>query len=626
MFPLNARYSNHGMSGSDMFPNVFFDAASLAMPETIQTAMHACEHIWYAAGTYRSAMERVVAYFSNDVRISGIDKEPGDDERDKYMTFLHETLDIININAWMMRNRLAYGNSFASFIVPFKRFLVCANQRCRNQIAFDEFVSNRVFKKSWSMSGYSGHCPLCNTSGRFLIQDLPADLENELILKIWSPHEIRLEHDLYTGNNTYYWQIPREYAADVVAGRDHVIKHAPKGVIEAIRLGVDYRFDPDAIYHMKEPTLAGIRNRGWGIPRTLWCFRQIYYVQLLHRYNEAIALDYVIPWRLFTPPAARGDAASEPVFNTNLGDFSSMVNAMIRKRRADPASVATLPFPVNYQVLGGEAKNLAPFELINQGNEELLNAAQVPVEFYKPSLSGQALPGAMRLFEATWQPLVHDLNAFLRWLVRRLSMLMSWEYVNCRLVKPRHADDIQRQMHLLQLMASQVVSQTTGLRSLDVDPREEQRQLADEARYSAEQQARVQEEAEQQAFAEEMAKGAPPPQAAPAAPGAPPAPATGPTGQTAQQVGGGAAPPTAGMMMPAEQAPQTPQEVEQFAESKAQELLGLSESAKRQQLAMIKQQSGEVVHSYVLKKLEDIRNNARAQGGDQILQQQFGRA
>jgi hypothetical protein len=53
---------------------------------------------------------------------------------------------------------------------------------------------------------------------------------------------------------------------------------------------------------MREDALAGVRNRGWGISRVLANFRQAWYVQVLHRYNEAIALDYVIPFRLITPP------------------------------------------------------------------------------------------------------------------------------------------------------------------------------------------------------------------------------------------------------------------------------------------------------------------------------------
>jgi hypothetical protein len=104
----------------------------------------------------------------------------------------------------------------------------------------------------------------------------------------------------------YIWRIPEDYRRQIRQGSLFHLERVDQEVLKAVQLNQVFRFNPDAIFHMKEPTLSGMINRGWGIPRLLSNFRQIWYVQVLHRFNEAIALDYVIPFRIITPQPRQG--------------------------------------------------------------------------------------------------------------------------------------------------------------------------------------------------------------------------------------------------------------------------------------------------------------------------------
>lgn len=53
-------------------------------------------------------------------------------------------------------------------------------------------------------------------------------------------------------------------------------------------------------------------------------------------YNEAIALDYVIPFRVLTPEST-GDSDTDPVHRINLAGFVGRVNGMLNARKRDPA-------------------------------------------------------------------------------------------------------------------------------------------------------------------------------------------------------------------------------------------------------------------------------------------------
>jgi hypothetical protein len=614
------------------FADPFNDIATTQMPTTMKSALWWSEYIWTVQGTYRMAMERIVSYFITDIEIGG---DVSDDEKTKYSDFLNKQLNVLAFLGQLMRDRLCYGNSFASVVVPFRRFL--RNPKTGDIYPLKYVYDNFDFKFTEDFK-FEATCPKTKWRGAWIVEDKAREESKHVILKRWSPHEIEILHDPYTDEVAYLWRIPEYYKKMVKDGNLFHLERASKQVLEAIRTDKLFRFNPDAVFHMKEPTLAGIRNLGWGLPRSLTNYRQIWYVQVLRRYNEAIALDYVIPFRLITPAARSGGsnagsvATQDPMSIYSAGDFRSQVRQMINRRRRDPAAWQLLPFPVNYQILGGDAKQLAPTELIQQGTEELLNECGTPVEFYQGSLSLQAAPVALRLFESTHRQLVTDANTFLQWMVTALSQIMSWETVECSLQRVTTADDMQKQMAALQLMMGQQLSGTTGLRAMGYSWDSEQKLLAEEASKQQKMQARQAEEAEQAGFAGQVAKGvnpeagagAPPPGGGGAPPpgGAPPAGGGGPApaGAGGALGGGVPTPVTTYLQSMGPNAAITPNDLQSTAEQLAQELLGIPESIKDSELRKLKQNNA-TLHSVTRTKLDEARQKMKTQGGAMLQQQ-----
>ena len=626
-----------GKGGDASFADPFQDIATTQMPTTMKSALWWSEYIWTVMGTYRMAMERIVSYFVTEIELGG---DASDDEKDKYKDFMNEQLDALSFLWIMLRDRLCYGNAFASIIVPFRRFLRCPKTGDLYPLKVVYYNFNFEFTGDFK---FVATCPKTGWRGPWHVVDKPREESDHLILKRWSPHEMELLHDPYTDEVAYLWRIPEYYKRMVKEGNLYHLERASKQVLEAIQHDKLFRFHPDAIHHMKEQTLAGIRNMGWGLPRSLVNYRQIWYVQVLRRYNEAIALDYVIPFRLITPEARSGGGAAmgsqDPMATYNAGDFRSQIRHMLNKRRRDPASWQTLPFPVNYQMLGGDASQLAPTELITQGFDTLLNETGTPVEFYNGSMSMQAAPVALRLFESTHRQLVSDANRFLQWTTNTVSRVMSWEIVDCTLKRVTIADDMAKQTAALQLMMAQQLSGTSGLAAIGYDWETEQQRIADEARKQQELQARAQEEAEQAGFAQQISKGIDPTTGQPA--GAPQGQSGAPGGQGAG-MGGGAAPAEGGGAMSSPEAAQaggmpvtqyiqsmgqnamvTPADMESAGEMLAQELLGLPEGVKDSQLRELKQYNS-VLHSITKQKMDDARQQLRQQGGAMLQQQQYG--
>lgn len=635
---VNPYFRSAGPGGGESgFADPWSDMATAQMPLTIRSALWWSEYIWTLAGTYRTAMQRIASYFITDIELSG---DVSEDEKLKYKSFLDGKLNLLSFVQLAADDRLAYGNAFLSVLVPFRRFLMCP--RTGDVYPLRIVHSNPLFKFEFNSNfEFVATCPKTGWRGPWSVQDKPVEEAKHVILKRWNVHEIELLHDPFTDDVAYLWRIPEDYKQLVRAGNLFHLERASKQVLEAIKTDKMFRFNDGVIFHMKEPTLAGIRNRGWGMPRSLTNFRQIWYVQVLRRYNEAIAMDYVIPFRILTPAPRSGSAATggvpaqDPISVYNGGDLRAQIRSMINRRRRDPAGIQSLPFPVQYQMLGGEANQLAPTELIQQGYDTLLNEAGVPVEFYQGSLSIQVAPVALRLFESTHRQLVAELNAVVQWACDAISHIMSWEQVTAKLKRVTVADDLQKQMAALQLMMGQQLSGTSGLAAIGFDWRTEQKRLAEEARDQQEMQARQQEEMEQAGFAAEVAKGsmggAPAggqPQQGGAAPqqqgGAAPQQGGNQQGPDAQSaMGAGQYPVSAYIQTMGANTPITPNDLQAAAEQLANELLGLPEGVKDSELRKLKQ-FNPTLHSLVRTKMDETRSSLKSQGGAMLQQQMFG--
>ncbi len=609
--------------GAEGFMDPFMDAASLVMPRTIYDALRWAEFLLLSQGTYREALSRVISYFITNVHIgpgTG-SKRIGHEEREKYEVFLEDTLGIKSVLYTVAFDFLTYGNSFTSLHVPFRRSLACPQPDCGLEVPIRKAYETPAFQFKWQNFEFYATCPLCGYRGVFNHVDRRSGEKGDLRVLRWSPHEIDILYDPFTRDCAYVWKIPEWYRTLIQRGHIFHLERAPWEVLQAIKNNENLLFDKDVIFHMKEEPPAGVLSRGWGIPRAIVNFRQAFYVAVLHRYNEAIALDYVIPFRVLTPmprPSAQG-GAEDPVLSINMGSFMSRVSSMLRRRRQDPARWHILPFPIQYQALGGDATQLAPKELLEFGIEVLLNSIGIPVELYKATLSVQAMPGALRVFEANWSHLVYHLNRFVNRIVQQVGQLMNWEPVTARLERVTHADDLNRQMARLQLMMSGQVSRTTGLASVGLDATEETQRKLEEQRIEAE---ATQTQQEEMAQAEQQTAMAPPILATAMPQGAQDVAATA-----------GAAPGVAPAAMPSSSAmfgaavgtvpgmPKTPEQMQNEAQIHAQRAMALPESQKDSYLIQLKRRDP-VIHALTRSIVDDMRRQAQLQGGAMILAQQ----
>jgi len=442
-----------------------------------------------------------------------------DEERDKYLDFLNDDLHLLTQLAHIGDDYMVYGNVFISIYFPFDRFLTCP--QCHTHYHIDTVA----YKFKLKELQFSAKCGKCQYEGIFKHEDKRSLDRKKVRLIRWNPKDMRIRVHNISNEMEYYLELDARFLEKIVNGNRFYLNRTPWPIIECCAKSGSgdrplFKFDSEAIYHMKESTLAGLPIRGWGIPPILPNFKLAYYIQVMRRYDEAIALDYIIPFRVLHPthnmPAG---STMDPIQMLSMDNFVGHMKRMVRAKRMNSTDVQIAPFPVGYQMLGGEAKNLSPKENITAALDELLNAIGFPAELYRGSLSIQAFPVALRLFEKTWGSLVDGYNDMITWVIRRISRYFMWGDITGSLRSVTLADDIERKALSLQAAAGMDISKATAYRPLGVDYLEEQKRIVEEQKeiQRLQQEAMEEQEASQMPGAGQQPGAAPPPGGTPGA-------------------------------------------------------------------------------------------------------------
>lgn len=616
--------SKGSKSSRDNLPDPFVTYASYAYPNNIVDVFRLCEYMWLNSGDFKMALQRVVRYFLTKIEFGG---DISDKEKRRYREFFYDQLKIDNVLGMVGDDFICYGNSFTSIYLPFNRLLICEKCKLTRNIDSVDKVNFELKTATFNL-----YCPRCGKETKHDRKDLRSLDESRIKFIRWNVHELNMTHHFMSGTTEIFWQISPKEKEDARKAQMLFLRRTPWEVIEAIKDNNLLKFHDDVVYHMKEETIAGVQNRGWGIPRMLALFKDIYYVQLLKRYNEAIALDYIVPFRLITPAQS---GKTDPLMQYDLNQWSNKITGLISEHRKDPAGWHTVPFPVNYQALGAEGLQLSPVQLIKQGNIDLMNATGIPSDLFQGTLNLKTAPTALRLFQATWPQLVTQFNGWLQWTMDKVSETFGWEPATASLQPSRFADDLDRKGLLMQLAAGQQISKQTAFSSIGLDPREEQRRMLEETKQQMEEQREFEENEMQKQQMEDLvassSAGSTSPMMAMGAGGMPMDPAMAQQAGAMPQQGGGApagvVQPVGGMpgMQMAGQGggPVTPDMVLQQAQELAQQLMAMPETMRKSQMIQLKR-TNPMLHAQVKQIMADMSQQAATQGVSQMRQQMQG--
>jgi len=460
------------------------------------------EELWMHHGLYTEAIKKAVRYFMTEVQIDGDeDMSLSSLDKAKYSQVLADNFDILHEAAIVGDDYMAFGNSFTTVHIPFSRNLIC--KTC----GFTGTLKYMVPYFKWESGGnFRGTCPACNTTGEYIRHDTQAPPEESTPSIVrWPPQYMEIRHHPLSGRTEYSIDINQyDSLRDGVKRGDLIfLEDTPWEIIEAIMQNRKFQFAEDELYHMRYPSVSCCLPalKGWGLPAFMADFETALLVMMLDKYTEAIIVDYLVPFRVLSPPKGDGTVEGDPMLQLNMGGFSAHVSGLLQQHRRNPTGWNFLPIPLEYQVLGGEAQNLAPVELLEHYEMRLLYAMGIPAEFYNREVqtATNAVIG-FKMFEQTWEHFTNELNKWLTWVLKKQGELLSWEKAKARLVPVSQYDDPEIRQLKLELASAGKISDETALRPLGINAKiERQKVLEEQDEIEQEMQQREEEMAKRQA-------------------------------------------------------------------------------------------------------------------------------
>lgn len=578
----------------------FITNSNLLIPDNFYTNLELARFIASKFPLYVQAAKRTVSHFITDLQFVG---NTGDkQERDQLKSYLIDNLGILDAASQAGLEWFIYGNAFPRIYFPFNRYIVDRRNNKYIERSVDIFphetISFDLDTMTYNVPDPASMEPLeVRPKVKFEFIDRKSNDSDRIKIRFVDPCRMILQMNNISGSIDYIYRFEEFFKADIKQGtKIYQINETPKEMLQAIRRDQDFCFNNNAIFHIANNFISGISYNGWGIPPILLNYQSMHDAAVLRCLNEAIGLDYMIPLRVISPAVSGQGAGMDAAASINLGPWTQMAQNFIKNKRLDPTALHIMPFPIQYQELGGSGRALAPMDLIKLYDDKMLNEAGFPVEVFNMSLATPVLPTAIRAFEATYTHLQRKLSNMIKWVNKRIHEYQELEYIEVKLALPSVADDMEKRHIWLQLAAGGEVSRETAYKAYNIDS------AVDEAKRRAEEDIEIQriKQKVQEDFEREMTIGSvnqtldammqqqqsPPPGQTAGPPGAPPPP------------GGGV----------------TPLDIMQQAEEQALQLLQIEDNGERRKALNDLRVTNPQLYAIVKQKMEEIRAQGASEG------------
>lgn len=607
---------NNSYSGRARFPSPYLDYTSTYVWRNLTEIFDWAEFSYLMTPEVREAFRRLVSPFVTRVKFESPDPDTRPvsptDER-KWRQLMEENLQWPLHAFGLLLNVVFYGNDFISVIAPIDRSVRCPS--CGTLVKMKDAPEEMQIK--YAKGQFSGRCVSrsCRSAGlrapvKFGIIDRRDTNPSKYKIKHWSPRLIEVRHYETTEDNEIFLRVPAPIKNAVLRNDLFTLATIDLAMLEAIDKNGLFKFREGRVFHAREPSLAGIRTNGWGLPRVTGLHKQSWMLHLLRKSIQSIGLDLDHPIKVVSPveqPVGRG--AMSPGQSVPMGDFGHSFNKILQSHRADPTRWHSMPFPVNAQFIGGQANQLFPYQMMTMAKEDLVDAAGIPVEMYKGSLQTNSAPMGLRLFEVQNVGLTTLLNGALQFVINRVYEMSAYDPIVAKHEPVKIADDLQTLAMLSQLATSGQISLSEPLSRMGISLRDDLWKQFQEQKMRQEMQDKQQELAQKQEESKALMQQLQAPPADPAA-----------QGGAAPQGGAPQADPLAGQLPSTGFRP--PANLEQWedaATALAQQLVMMPPIQKLQELRILKEQY-KTFHSVVIARMENVRQDAARQGQQMILQ------
>ncbi len=461
-----------GNSGSHGSP--LFDFLTAFAPRKLKDLFRLCEYLYFNSAQIYAVLQKFATYPITEITYTTSNHAL----RKRYEKLHDKTLKTKRILYAAAIDKYVYGNGFYSIYSPFMRFLKCPHCSHLSNINSTEYKLN--LKKLI----FNFDCKNCKRAKvRAEVIDKKLFRQDMISIIRWDPKLMDIDYNPITGHREYFYTIPKELKERISKGNKHLINTMPMSFLEALQKDETYKFADGKLMHIKMDAPSGIEAQ-WGFPPLACTIKLFFFAAVLRKANEAIALDYVTPFRIISPKQASSNG--DPVISISLANWSSTMKQDIKKWRRDPLHMMWSPIPCEITYMGGQARALMTLGEVQTAEDNIIAALGIPKEFIYGGFSAMGSGIQLRVLENQLIQQTGDLTDLLQWITDSVARLLGWATIEADLAPFKLVDDVQQKQMLLSLNQTSAdgqpwVSQHTIGAAFEIVPEDERDLLKQEA-------------------------------------------------------------------------------------------------------------------------------------------------
>jgi hypothetical protein len=444
------------------YPHPFFDQGQAYLPTTYKNLFHWCRYYFLTNPAVNSAICKMAEYPVTPILF----KTENDSLRKKYEKMAKQ-LQLKSFRVEVGLDYFTYGNAFISILFPFRKFLKCS--KCKKQ----HDLEDKRTKFKWVSNKYQLTCS-CGHTGFAKAQDHYMKSLREIRLIRWDPERIDVKYNEITGKTVYYYTLPKNLVNDIRMGKKEALQTMPSVFIDAAIKNKKVVFSPENMYHFKRPTLAQ-KSMGLGTPLIMPVLKDLHYMGILRRSQEAVAQEHIVPLRIIFP---QQNGQADPYSSINLGEWKNEVEQQISRWKIDPNRIPIMPLPLGTQTIGGQGRALVLHQEYRVWSEHIIAGMGVPSEFVFGGVQYSGTNLTMFQLHNKFLSYIEDLKELVfDFIFSKIADYMGYPDVEGDFRPFKMADDLQRTMLYFQLVQGQKLSDRTLLEDLGFDPTIERKKM-----------------------------------------------------------------------------------------------------------------------------------------------------
>lgn len=476
------------MNGVD-YPIRFFNMLHFQRPKTLNEIFKWCIILNESHGLLDRLTDTMARYPITPIVVSN---DIGEDNR-YWSKLLNDTIAIQDELVKNGKDYYTFGNCIVTIVPPFKRYLACPKcNTYKSHCINDDNDAEKNFE--WKFKDYKFYAKCskkdCTFNGLMNIKDefLEGDeFLEKLKIHRWPIQFIKVRNLGIAGKKRIYYRLEDKYTKPIQKGDKFVVANVPETFILACKQNQNnpiIELPSDLTFHYEHEGITEPEWEGLSKPFFFSAWKDIFMSFVLRKAQETIASDHLIPNRFIFPSANPG-GGGDPLSKIDGGSWMSIITTQLKRQQNDPNEIGIVPFPIGYQALGGQGKNMSLREEIELQDRRILTQMGIPPELVYGGMTWSGSNISLRMLENLFLYYINKQNTFLRFFVKYASR-MSGKVApsEVKLKAFRMADDMQQISLLSNLGNMGRISETTALSQVTgIDLAAEAKQMETDAPY-----------------------------------------------------------------------------------------------------------------------------------------------